>query len=408
MRKLFAIAIGAMFLLPALPAHAQTGAKASLSGVSGGQAVSGSVGLKGCGSAATGIKKVELRVDGRLLTDKQFDNIQTEGCTTYPWDTTRTPSGLSSNGRYTVSARAVANSGASDEVSVYVYVDNAPSIPSGFDVSSSGNTVNMSWAANPEPDITGYRVERDSGSGWSGIADTGSTSFSETIPEGSHSYRVIAFRQSPISGTRGSSASEVRVASYAAPPPETSDGTDTGSTGDTGDTGDYGDGYGNNTGGNGGYGGGAGVPGYSGGPSGKGGDRGAGPMGSTTGGLPSSYLSSGSRSLSGIGLPGGLTLPGSGGATVDGPAAITDDTFEETLPYELSGSDGTLVNDPGNPFRPAFINGMTIIPPDALRWVGAGLWLLVTALLLKFLERRVAANETTSVAQLPKIEESAA
>lgn len=415
MRKLLLIAliaVGALFMLPALPVHAQTGVQASISGVSGGQTISGSVDVRGCGSAGTGVKEVWIMVDGRIREQKVFGNVQTEGCTSYRWDTTRSGSGLSSNGRYTLSVRAISTTGAHDEVGIYVYVDNGTSTPTGFSVTSSIDTVSMSWAQNPEPDITSYKIERDSGAGWSVIGETGGTSYSEVVPEGTHSYRVIAFRESPASGTRGSSASEVNVVTTTAPPPPPpSDGTDTGSNEDgTGDTGgNYDDGYGNGTGANGGgYGGGAGVPGYS-GSSGRGGDRGAGPMGSTPGGLPSGYLSSGSRSLSGIGLPGGLTLPGSTGDTGSAlGTSIDDGIFEETLPYELSDSDGTLVNDPGNPFRPAFINGMKVIPPDALRWVGAGMWLLVTAFLLKFLERRVAAKEQTTVAHLSQVEETAA
>jgi len=105
-----------------------------------------------------------------------------------------------------------------------------------------------------------------------------------------------------------------------------------------------------------------------------------------------------------------LTLPGRGSSSAPSipGATLEDGTFEEVLPYALENSDGTLVNDPGNPFRPAFVNGLTIIPPDALRWVAAGLWLIVTAALLKFLERRVAAKELAEVTALPIAKETAA
>jgi hypothetical protein len=74
-------------------------------------------------------------------------------------------------------------------------------------------------------------------------------------------------------------------------------------------------------------------------------------------------------------------------------------SFEENLPYNLEG--GFEVEEAlGSPRRVAALSPYRAIPPDGLRWVAAGLWLIVTAAFLKALERLITQKELAAAAAL--------
>lgn len=382
MRKsLIALASGAFLLLGALPAFAQGGISASLSGVASGQAVQGPVTLVGSASASTGVESITISVNNGQLKKQTYGGIQQNPSTSVGWNTTGY-----NNGDYTVKVTAVSNGGGSAFDSARVLVDNAPSTPSGLYTTHSDGVVTFGWNTNPESDVYAYRVSRDGNF----LIETSGTSITDRPGPGDHLYTVTAVRHSPTSSsgrTGGTASTSLNVPT----PPPASSGDTGGSTPDGyGDSGGSTGGYGNTgSGGNGSKGGKNTGFGYNGGKDGP-------------GGTPSGYGSfyTGGRSLPGIGLPGNLTLPGgrlTGYAPSEAPAT-GDDTFQEALPYDLSdGATGAELLGEGGP-NVAARRTSFLIPPDGLRWVAAGLWFIVTAALLKFLERIVAKREESEAA----------
>jgi hypothetical protein len=393
---LAAVTLVAALVLPAGPAFAQTGCDIRLGGVSNGQSISGGVNLRATGSSGMGLRRLELSINGGVVKAASYDGLQQNASIDYGWN----PSG-GRNGEYTVKAAGDCAGGASNSQTAKVYVDNAPQAPSGVSAYYADGAIYISWNANPEPDIQGYRVERDGGSGWQNAGQVGSTSFSDNPGSGTFSYRVIALRFSPTQGTKASAPSGSASATVpaAAPDPGTTDGEvgsgDGSGTGSGSDSGTGGSGSGSGGGKNGGF-----LPGY-GGNDGKGGGSGKGSNGGP--GSVSGYGGGffGGRNIGGIGLPGSLRLPGNGRANVPGESAAVegDGTYEEFLPYELGGPGAAGPKTSLESFGTAALSPFRVIPPDAARWVAAGLWFLVTAALLKFLERKVAQREAAEALQ---------
>jgi hypothetical protein len=267
----------------------------------------------------------------------------------------------------------------------------------------------VTWNANPEPDITGYQVERDSGSGWSSVGKVNGTSLTDSPSAGSYNYRVTAFRYSPIDGEKASAPSGSAWANVPAASTGGGGGTSGGGDGSSsGDGGGYYSGGGGYYGGNGGGGNSAGspIPGYGDNKDGKNGKGGKGSGGGSPWDL--GFGSLGGFHIGGIGLPSHLSLPGSRGSlSLSAQEDIDWGTYQEELPYSLGGANGSAFPD-------EFLGGLgtasrydyAVIPPDGLRWVAAGLWFLVAAALLKFLERRLAANEKPAEEQSPATAET--
>lgn len=116
----------------------------------------------------------------------------------FTWNTsTQTPY----NGLYSISATAVSLLGdvASAQVT-QLSVNNPPATPSKVTAALSGGQPTISWAANPEPDITGYQVLRSTGGAYSPLATVDATTFNDTTaPQGSAlTYEVVAVRKSPL------------------------------------------------------------------------------------------------------------------------------------------------------------------------------------------------------------------
>ena len=344
MRKLSLVLISMLVVGFASPALAQTGATARVTSPSDGAVVMGSVTASATGSASTGVRSIKLFIEGALVASKEPSDLRTSVDVSYGWNT-----GPLRNGWYQIRVEVAATGGGSAASHLNVKVDNAPSTPTNLAASVSDQTVALSWSPNPEPDITGYRIEVESGGTWSTFAQTQGTNYAAEVTPGSYQYRVIALRNSPtMADGRPSDPSAPVGLTVEAPPPETG----------------------------GGFGGGGG------------GGRGA-----VGGGDPRVYGRDGaattrdvketSRAFSSGGLSfGGLSLPGQAGLPdLPGTQPFEWGTYKEKLPYSLP--QGGIPLDAAPP-RLAALSTTKIIPMDALRWVGAGALMIVLAVLLQF------------------------
>jgi hypothetical protein len=116
-----------------------------------------------------------------------------------------------------------------------------PSAPADVTAERDGEEVRVGWKKAPEPDITGYRVERRADGGWRELATTSDASHVDDPGPGTHTYRVVALRSDGSGGTleKGSAEREVEVPE----PGEDGDG-DTGSGSGDGDGDENGEGEG--------------------------------------------------------------------------------------------------------------------------------------------------------------------
>jgi hypothetical protein len=121
-----------------------------------------------------------------------------------------------------------------------------PSAPGDVTAQRDGDEVEVTWKKAPEPDVTGYRVERRDGDGWREVRTTSADSHVDEPGPGSHTYRVVALRDDGRGGTleKASSEREVEI-----PEPEDDD-----PDGRSGNGNGDGDGDGNGDGGSGGSG----------------------------------------------------------------------------------------------------------------------------------------------------------
>lgn len=190
------------------------------------------------------------------------------------------------NGRYTASLSGAASG------SRTVVLQAPPAIPGGVAATATGqHRVKVSWAANREPDLTGYDVFTSDGTVVAENLPAGTTEYEFDLPSsgygGEHGYVVRAHRlvcsncAGPESGATISSPmsqpATVTLNEPPPPPPPTEDPGDGSGGGDSG-TGSGGNGNGNGSGGNGNGTGGSGTggttTGSTGGTAGTGGDTG--------------------------------------------------------------------------------------------------------------------------------------
>ncbi|MFP5297716.1 MAG: Ig-like domain-containing protein [Actinomycetota bacterium] len=391
-KKLFVAAVAATALASfAAPALAQTGGNTSLSGVSNGAVIAGTVTLRGVATANAGsnVRHLEISIDGTRVASQDYDGVKESAAIDYTWNTRN-----GKNAEYAVKVYATFSGGGSSTSTANVKVANDPATPTGVSAKFDGNNIIVSWNPNPEPDIIGYRVERDGNP----IGTAYNTSLADNPGAGTYSYRVIAIRYSPV-GDKTSAPS----ASVSATVPASSGGSGSSSGGGyyqgDSDSGGYYSGGGSNSGGyyaGNGKNSGSGVAGYNGGKKNGGSakkNRKGGGGGNPWGGF--SYT--GSRMIGSLGIPN-LTLPGSRGALSPSAQDGLDwGDYDPTLPYDLSGQQGGAFPEEFLGGRGlAAMNEYTIIPPDSLRWVAAGIWFIVAAALLKFVERRLATAEAAA------------
>ncbi len=206
--------------LVAPPASAQKVTEVKLLGINDGAVLHGATPLRAQASAASGIKQLRIEIDGYDAAVKQPEGLQQKAETSFDWDTTREigSSAFARNGQYEIRAFASANSGGSDQVAIEVLVDNPAIAPSGLTAEVDGQAVSLRWDSNPEPDILGYVIERDSGQGPEFASRTSSTAYFEEVGPGDHAYTVKAIRSSAVSSDGiPSLASQPTVAAIAAP-----------------------------------------------------------------------------------------------------------------------------------------------------------------------------------------------
>ncbi len=79
--------------------------------------------------------------------------------------------------------------------SAFVVYDPAPAAPSGLAGSVTGSDVTLTWNQNPETDLAGYYVYRNSGQGWTRLTSVAIQSLRYTdfnLPNGTYSYNITA------------------------------------------------------------------------------------------------------------------------------------------------------------------------------------------------------------------------
>ncbi|MGH2771461.1 MAG: hypothetical protein ACRDJF_13220 [Actinomycetota bacterium] len=137
-----------------------------------------------------------------LLEDP--NQTKAEDTITYTWDTTTL---TRSNGVYRITA--VAESQSAYRVETFVAdlkVDNPPSKPSAPRVVLDGATPVVTWQANPEPDVTAYRILRSTDAKpYVPVGATAPAEFrDQTAPQGADlRYQVVAARSSPVTKATG-------------------------------------------------------------------------------------------------------------------------------------------------------------------------------------------------------------
>lgn len=260
-----------------------------------------------------------------------------------------------------------------------------PSAVSGVEASADGSTVRITWSssAGSHPDFLGYRIQRQTGDGWTTLADVGrdDTSYSDGSPpsEGRITYRVLARRSGPSGDVTcdcgGRTTIELQGSTTTSTAPG---GTDGGTTGGDGGT----------TGGSGGADGGTTGGGADGGTPGDGttpttaGSSGRTPRGGRSfSALPRGQVGVGTKAPR-LGTPTGANIPG----------LLTPDAgFDEELDYgdqELGSGDG---EDGLSSFHYENAAGRGMAVP-----VATGFVLFAWAVHLRYLAR--AARPATAVA----------
>ncbi len=341
------LVLGAMLFAFAPPARAiQSGISASLKGVTDRTVVKNTIPITAEASATAGVRKLTLFIDGDIVAEVTPSGVRQNVDTSFDWDTTHyvTSPQLARNRTYILRVRAVANGGAEDEVTVTVIADNAPSTPTGLAGSASGGKVNLTWDASPEPDILGYRVERFYGNEYVKARFVTEPAFSERRPAGRYSYRIVAVRHSEMN-RRGIASEPSAVATLAVSKAAASSNAGAGSGGKA---------RGKNA--------------------------------------PGAVRHNVSRRIGAGGLPAGAALPSSPG--MSGLPSVPEaarpwGSYEKRLPYKLPrGGVPVQARPAGNPLTAT----LRVIPPDGLRWVAAGLLLLVTAALSRLIAMRLQAQ----------------
>lgn len=134
------------------------------------------------------------------------------------------------NGTYEIRATASssnANSPSKSTTITGLKVNNPPATPSSVKATLKDSGVAVTWAANPEKDITGYRVLRSvDGGSYSQVASGAATSYTDTSAPHSKSlsYKVMAVRKSPLGDGTIESTSGATPAVTIPPPPEPAPG----------------------------------------------------------------------------------------------------------------------------------------------------------------------------------------
>lgn len=333
----------AFFLIASYPASAFAApgeaVQVKLGGVQRGAVIEGTAGLTAEATSAAGIKRIEIKVGDQVVESAEPSGVKQQVDLSYAWVTTLqiASSDLALNGEYTVTARAVANGGADSVTTATVIVDNPAATPAGVTAISTDEGVQVAWEPNPEPDLLGYQIERNDGTGFAIIGETTETSVIDPVGYGTYAYRVTAIRSSAArsSGRPSSPSAEAAITIEEA--------AAKGSAGRSDEAG-------------------------------------------TFGGLEANRgFKVADGAIAPRGLPSGVRLPGAVGLP-DLPEPATEwGTFEEELPYEIP--------EGGIPLSATLPEvgetTWTLIPSDGLRWIAAGALLIALATLLRLVASRL-------------------
>ncbi|MDP8960272.1 MAG: hypothetical protein M3N32_01385 [Actinomycetota bacterium] len=123
------------------------------------------------------------------------------------------------NGMYNLQVKV--NDGTfADKINVYLSLP--PSPVTNLQASPQGRAVELAWKKAPEPDISGYRVERRTGETWERVTRLGpeATSYTDRPPAGTYSYRVVSVRKNGKQDAELTAASGASKSTVVAPPKE--------------------------------------------------------------------------------------------------------------------------------------------------------------------------------------------
>lgn len=239
-----AVALATPYLLLSLPAKAvsDTNVTFGSSTPASGSTVQGVI--TGSVTAATALSlqsfslslqstdpATQLNPNPRSIESRTYNATDLKSSDTihFSWDTRSLSSFTPRNGIYSLAATARSFSPlgetatAGSDFAQNIRVNNPPVAPSGVNMTMQGEVPHIAWAPNPEPDLTGYQVQRSADSGsYETIATTQQTAFDDTsAPKGTNlRYRIVASRYSPVtaSGILSPASAETAVV-YIAPPP---------------------------------------------------------------------------------------------------------------------------------------------------------------------------------------------
>ncbi|MDQ3956463.1 MAG: Ig-like domain-containing protein [Actinomycetota bacterium] len=335
MSRLFATTALLCLLLVNAPATAQEEhdvVQASMISPADDDVLSEVVTLHGRASSPAGIRRAELLVDGLVVATVTPDDFKQEVEVTFDWDTRTTPDGsaASSNGSYLVAVRGITNGErAVDTDTISVLLDNYPQAPSGLQAEVKGDELRLTWEPNPEPDVVAYQVWRAQGKRFSLHREVDVTGFYEELEPGTYTYAIVALRSGPgENNARPSAASEPLSVVINRGP----DGNSSFVVG----------------------------------------GKEAGPKGLPVGiDLPS---------FGQAGLPKLPNLAAEAGSDSEGG-------YEKKLPYKVP-KEFRVLGKPTDDRR----RWWNAIPPDGLRWLAAGLLLLVVAAQARFIASRIVAR----------------
>ena len=137
------------------------------------------------------------------------------------------------NGAYDIHATASSSSDTKSASVTNVLVNNRPAVPSGVKATLKDGVPSITWAPNPERDITGYKVVRlvDGGSPAQVYSGQGTSATDTSAPHSKGlTYRVAAVRKSPTSdaGVESSLSAATAPVTIPAPPAEQAPGAPAG------------------------------------------------------------------------------------------------------------------------------------------------------------------------------------
>ncbi|HEX2053076.1 MAG TPA: hypothetical protein VHJ78_05025 [Actinomycetota bacterium] len=138
-----------------------------------------------------------------------------------PWDTDK----YAINGAFKLDAVASSSSllgNKSENATSTANVANPPNAPTGVKAALKDGVPHVTWAANKEPDVLGYKVLRSVDGGTAAHVSTGpATSFTDSSAPHSKplTYRVVAVRKAGSGAVDSSPSAPTAAVTVAAPPP---------------------------------------------------------------------------------------------------------------------------------------------------------------------------------------------